>query len=136
MDDSGEVWLHRKRSNTKRPLTVAPPSAEREAWGAWGRGSCFASAQMKKINKMKEAGDGHAVCGDEERIDQLRGTRRRLGTRSDGRWRSLKEQRDDPSAYSGFDLGESKTTPDSQASKTVWNIPPDDPAADTSEKAF
>jgi hypothetical protein len=28
---------------------------------------------MKKINKKKKSGDVHAVCGNEERIDQLRG---------------------------------------------------------------
>lgn len=48
-------------------------------------------------------------------------------------------KRDDPTAYSNFDHGESKTTSDaidSQASMTVWNIPPYDPAAYTPEKAY
>uniref|UniRef100_A0ACD5X0C8 Uncharacterized protein n=1 Tax=Avena sativa TaxID=4498 RepID=A0ACD5X0C8_AVESA len=66
-----------------------------------------------------------------------------FGTKSDrakdNKWQSLKEQRDDHSAYQDLDLGESKTTSDatdSQASMTVRNIPPYDPAADTSEKAY
>jgi DNA-directed RNA polymerase I subunit RPA49 len=57
----------------------------------------------------------------------------------DERWRSLIEQRDDPSAYQDLDLGESKTTSDvtdSQASMNVRNIPPYNAAADTSEKAY
>ncbi|KAM3292464.1 hypothetical protein ACQJBY_036326 [Aegilops geniculata] len=57
----------------------------------------------------------------------------------DNKWKSLKEQRNDPSAYLDLDLGESKTTADatdSQASVEVRNIPPYDPAADTSEKAY
>jgi hypothetical protein len=57
----------------------------------------------------------------------------------DERWRSLKEQREDPSAYQDLDLGESRITSDatdSQASMDVRNIPPYNPAADTSEKAY
>ncbi|XP_044981211.1 DNA-directed RNA polymerase I subunit rpa49 [Hordeum vulgare subsp. vulgare] len=56
----------------------------------------------------------------------------------DNKWKSLKEQRNDPSAYLDLDLGESKTADatDSQASMEVRNIPPYDPAADTSEKAY
>lgn len=57
----------------------------------------------------------------------------------DNKWKSLKEQRNDPSAYLDLDLGESKTTADatdSQALMEVRNIPPYDPAADTSEKAY
>lgn len=57
----------------------------------------------------------------------------------DDRWRSLKEQKDDPSAYQDLDLGESKITSDAtdtQASMNVRNVPPHDPAADTSEKAY
>ena len=57
----------------------------------------------------------------------------------DARWRSLKEQNDDPSAYMDLDLGESRAisdATDSQASMTFRNIPPYDPAADTSEKAY
>ncbi|CAM0874016.1 unnamed protein product [Alopecurus aequalis] len=57
----------------------------------------------------------------------------------DDRWRSLKEQRDDPSALIDLDLGESRAisdATDSEASMTFRNIPPYDPAADTSEKAY
>jgi len=43
----------------------------------------------------------------------------------DDRRKSLKEHMDDPYAYSGFYLGESKTTPDatnSRTSMTVWTF--------------
>ena len=57
----------------------------------------------------------------------------------DEKWKSMREQRDDPSAYQDLDLGESRVTSDatdSQASMIVRNIPPYDPSVDTSEKAY
>ncbi|KAL6654186.1 hypothetical protein ACP70R_007651 [Stipagrostis hirtigluma subsp. patula] len=57
---------------------------------------------------------------------------------TDNKWRSLNEQRNDPSAYEDLDLGKSvtDTTGDSQAPEIVRNIPPYDPTADTPEKAY
>lgn len=57
----------------------------------------------------------------------------------DNKWRSLNEQRNDPSAYDDIDLGLSETnvnTNDSQEPVLARNIPPYDPTADTSEKAY
>lgn len=57
----------------------------------------------------------------------------------DNKWRSLNEQRNDPSAYLNLDLGKSETNvdaTDSQASIIIRNIPPYDPVADTPEKAY
>lgn len=57
----------------------------------------------------------------------------------DNKWRSLKEQRNDPSAYEDIDLGISETNVnanDRQEPVLVRNIPPYDPTADTSENAY
>ena len=57
----------------------------------------------------------------------------------DNKWRSLNEQRNDPSAFEDIDLGVSETaanTIDSQEPVLTRNIPPYDPTADTSEKAY
>uniref|UniRef100_K3ZI54 DNA-directed RNA polymerase I subunit rpa49 n=1 Tax=Setaria italica TaxID=4555 RepID=K3ZI54_SETIT len=55
----------------------------------------------------------------------------------DNKWRSLNEQRNDPSAYEDIDLGTSNVhTNDNQEPVIVRNIPPYDPTADTSEKAY
>lgn len=57
----------------------------------------------------------------------------------DNKWRSLNEQRNDPSAFEDIDLGGSETaanTIDSQEPVLTRNIPPYDPTADTSEKAY
>ncbi|KAL5204293.1 hypothetical protein ABZP36_009164 [Zizania latifolia] len=56
----------------------------------------------------------------------------------DKRCKLLNEQRNDPSAFLDLDLGNSETNVDAgniQAT-VVRNIPPYDPAADTSEKAY
>lgn len=57
----------------------------------------------------------------------------------DNKWRSLNEQRNDPSAFEDVDLGASETTAntiDTQEPVLARNIPPYDPTADTSEKAY
>ncbi|XP_062182558.1 uncharacterized protein LOC133886758 [Phragmites australis] len=79
---------------------------------------------------------GSAVANDEMKIQDLT---RVFGTQKDkdmdNKWRSLNEQRNDPSAYENLDLGNTNTS-DSQAPEIVRNIPPYDPTADTSEKAY
>lgn len=55
----------------------------------------------------------------------------------DNKWRSLNEQRNDPSAYEDIDLGTSNIhANDGRESVIVRNIPPYDPTAATSEKAY
>uniref|UniRef100_A0A0E0MH71 phosphatidate phosphatase n=1 Tax=Oryza punctata TaxID=4537 RepID=A0A0E0MH71_ORYPU len=56
----------------------------------------------------------------------------------DIKWQSLNEQRNDPSAFMDLDLGNADTSVGANESQepTVRNIPPYDPAADTSERAY
>lgn len=57
----------------------------------------------------------------------------------DNKFRTLKEQTNDPTAFEDIDLGVSETaanTIDSQEPVFTRNIPPYDPTADTSEKAY
>ncbi|KAL5204983.1 hypothetical protein ABZP36_009854 [Zizania latifolia] len=56
----------------------------------------------------------------------------------DKKWKLLNEQRNDPSAFLDLDLGNPETNVDADASQAtiIRNIPPYDPAADTSEKAY
>jgi len=54
----------------------------------------------------------------------------------DNKWRSLNEQRNDPSAYEDIDLGTGNVNTNDRQELIVRNIPPYDPTADTSEKAY
>ena len=54
----------------------------------------------------------------------------------DNKWRSLNEQRNDPSAYEDIDLGTSNVNTNDRQELIVRNIPPYDPTADTSENVY
>ncbi|KAL6890106.1 hypothetical protein ACP4OV_008869 [Aristida adscensionis] len=81
---------------------------------------------------------GSAVANDEiskQELTLMYGPKKDKDT--DNKWRSLNEQRNDPSAYEDLDLGKSITnTSENEATEIVRNIPPYDPTADTSEKAY
>ncbi|KQJ87822.1 DNA-directed RNA polymerase I subunit rpa49 [Brachypodium distachyon] len=96
--------------------------------------------QKPAHSEQSAAEAGSSVANTEVKRQQLTEA---YGTQKDkvkdNKWKSLKEETNDPDAYLGLELGDSKTTADatdSQASVTVRNIPPYDPAADTSEKAY
>jgi len=54
----------------------------------------------------------------------------------DNKWRSLNEQRNDPSAYEDIDLGTGNVNTNDRQELIVRNIPPYDPTADTSENVY
>ncbi|OEL24277.1 hypothetical protein BAE44_0014701 [Dichanthelium oligosanthes] len=92
-------------------------------------------AQSQHSEVTSEAGS--AAGNDELKVQDLT---MMYGTKSDrdkdNKWRSLNEQRNDPSAYEDIDLGTSNANTYSEEPVIVWNIPPHDPTADTSEKAY
>ncbi|CAN6373028.1 unnamed protein product [Urochloa humidicola] len=85
------------------------------------------------------ASEAGSVAGNDEMMVQdltmMYGTK--MDRDKDNKWKSLNEQRNDPSAYEDIDLGTSNVnTNDNQETVIVRNIPPYDPTADTSEKAY
>ncbi|KAK3119117.1 hypothetical protein QOZ80_9BG0714290 [Eleusine coracana subsp. coracana] len=83
---------------------------------------------------------GSAVGTGEKKVQDLTvlyGSKKDKET--DKKWKSLNEQRNDPSAYMDLDLGEPETnvsTTDKESPVIVRNIPPYNPTADTSEAAY
>ncbi|CAO2142416.1 unnamed protein product [Urochloa humidicola] len=85
------------------------------------------------------ASEAGSVAGNDEMkvqdLTMLYGTK--MDRDKDNKWKSLNEQRNDPSAYEDVDLGTSNVnTNGNQEPVIVRNIPPYDPTADTSEKAY
>ncbi|CAL4979673.1 unnamed protein product [Urochloa decumbens] len=85
------------------------------------------------------ASEAGSVAGNDEMkvqdLTMMYGTK--TDRDKDNKWKSLNEQRNDPSAYEDIDLGTSNVnTNDTQEPVIVRNIPPYDPTADTSEKAY
>ncbi|CAO2144774.1 unnamed protein product [Urochloa humidicola] len=85
------------------------------------------------------ASEAGSVAGiDEMKVQDLTmmyGTK--MDRDKDNKWKSLNEQRNDPSAYEDIDIGTSNiNTNDNQEPVIIRNIPPYDPTADTSEKAY
>ncbi|KAG2563412.1 hypothetical protein PVAP13_8KG350400 [Panicum virgatum] len=80
---------------------------------------------------------GSVAGNDELKIQDLT---MMYGTKTDrdkdNKWRSLNEQRNDPSAYEDIDLGTGNVNTNDRQELIVRNIPPYDPTADTSEKAY
>ncbi|KAK3120522.1 hypothetical protein QOZ80_9AG0689320 [Eleusine coracana subsp. coracana] len=83
---------------------------------------------------------GSAVGTGEKKVQELTvlyGSKKDKET--DKKWKSLNEQRNDPSAYMDLDLGEPETNvsaTDKEAPVIVRNIPPYNPTADTSEAVY
>ncbi|WVZ50415.1 hypothetical protein U9M48_001668 [Paspalum notatum var. saurae] len=83
---------------------------------------------------------GSAAGNEELRVQDLTmayGTK--MDRDKDNKWRSLNEQRNDPSAYDDNDIEILKanvSTNDSQEPVIARNIPPYNPTADTSEKVY
>ncbi|PAN43388.1 hypothetical protein PAHAL_8G232400 [Panicum hallii] len=84
------------------------------------------------------ASEASSVAGNDELkvqdLTMMYGTK--TDRDKDNKWRSLNEQRNDPSAYEDIDLGTSNVNTNDRQELIVRNIPPYDPTADTSEKAY
>ncbi|KAF8673362.1 hypothetical protein HU200_048922 [Digitaria exilis] len=95
--------------------------------------------QPAHSQRSEVASEAGSVAGNDELkvqdLTMMYGTK--ADRDKDNKWRSLNAQRNDPSAYVDIDLGTSDVnTSDNHESVIVRNIPPYDPTADTSEKAY
>ncbi|XP_015698036.1 DNA-directed RNA polymerase I subunit rpa49 [Oryza brachyantha] len=92
---------------------------------------------------QKPAQSQHSEAGSAENAElKVQDVTLMFGSQADKnkdiKWKSLNEQRNDPSAFLDLDLGNSDTNVGASESQeqTVRNIPPYDPAANTSERAY
>ncbi|BAF28637.1 DNA-directed RNA polymerase I subunit rpa49 isoform X2 [Oryza sativa Japonica Group] len=100
-------------------------------------------AANKKLAHSQHSGAvGEAVSSAGDADLKVQDITKAFGTQKDKakdiKWQSLNEQRNDPSAFMDLDLGNADTSVGANESQepTVRNIPPYDPAADTSERAY
>ncbi|EEE52461.1 hypothetical protein OsJ_34625 [Oryza sativa Japonica Group] len=99
--------------------------------------------EVQKLAHSQHSGAvGEAVSSAGDADLKVQDITKAFGTQKDKakdiKWQSLNEQRNDPSAFMDLDLGNADTSVGANESQepTVRNIPPYDPAADTSERAY